>query len=129
MPINYVPVSSALDAPRSSTPPILRRGKSRKRRESTDTEEVNVVDVAPCKIDEIDLLDTAKPSFFSPLRNGPSPIKQLPFSPSQFLNSPHISNLTFDVTMSSTPKASQNGHVSTPVKDKSRPVSYFFLVF
>ncbi|CAH1114580.1 unnamed protein product [Psylliodes chrysocephalus] len=121
MPINYVPVSSALDAPRSSTPPILRRGKSRKRRESTDTEEVNVVDVAPCKIDEIDLLDTAKPSFFSPLRNGPSPIKQLPFSPSQFLNSPHISNLTFDVTMSSTPKASQNGHVSTPVKDKSRP--------
>ncbi|XP_056633336.1 transcriptional activator Myb isoform X2 [Diorhabda sublineata] len=115
-----VPVTSITNGPRSTTPPILRRGKSRKRHDSAEAEEINVMDPVPAKL-EMDLIDSGKSSFFSPLRNGPSPIKQLPFSPSQFLNSPNIANLTFDVTMSSTPKSSQNGQISTPVKDKSRP--------
>ncbi|XP_057660598.1 myb-related protein A isoform X11 [Diorhabda carinulata] len=114
-----VPVTSITNGPRSTTPPILRRGKSRKRHDSAEAEEINVMDPVPAKL-EMDLIDSGKSSFFSPLRNGPSPIKQLPFSPSQFLNSPNIANLTFDVTMSSTPKSSQNGQISTPVKDKSR---------
>ncbi|XP_072378636.1 myb-related protein B isoform X5 [Diabrotica undecimpunctata] len=115
-----VPVTSTVSVTRSTTPPILRRGKSRKRRDSSDTEE-NIVDQPNPQKFEVDFLDTAKSSFFSPLRNGASPIKQLPFSPSQFLNSPNIQNLTFDVTMSSTPKGPQNAIVSTPVKDRTRP--------
>ncbi|CAH1259955.1 unnamed protein product [Diabrotica balteata] len=115
-----VPVTSTVSVSRSTTPPILRRGKSRKRRDSSDAEENIVEQPNPQKF-EVDFLDTAKSSFFSPLRNGASPIKQLPFSPSQFLNSPNIQNLTFDVTMSSTPKGPQNAIVSTPVKDRTRP--------
>ncbi|KAJ8977022.1 hypothetical protein NQ317_013471 [Molorchus minor] len=73
------------------------------------------------KFEDIDfILDCAKPTIFSPLRNG-SPIKQLPFSPSQFLNSPNIANITFDVTMSSTPKKQQ---AQTPVKDKTETCKY-----
>ncbi|XP_050499620.1 myb-related protein B isoform X2 [Diabrotica virgifera virgifera] len=116
-----VPVTSTVSVSRSTTPPILRRGKSRKRRDSSETEEVDVTEQPNPQKFEVDFLDTAKSSFFSPLRNGASPIKQLPFSPSQFLNSPNIQNLTFDVTMSSTPKGPQSALVSTPVKDRARP--------
>lgn len=71
------------------------------------------------------ILDGAKPTIFSPIRNngmslGASPIKQLPFSPSQFLNSPNISSIMFDVAAASTPKKNQ---AETPVKDKQKPVS------
>lgn len=120
-----VPVANALSMPRASTPPILRRGnKSRKRRESTEqlAQEL-ALSAGPsiARIDDIDyLFDGAKPTIFSPLKNGSSPIKQLPFSPSQFLNSPNIANISFDVTLSSTPVKKQ---ASTPVKDKSKPVS------
>lgn len=118
-----VPVANALSMPRASTPPILRRGnKSRKRRESTEqlAQEL-ALSAGPsiARIDDIDyLFDGAKPTIFSPLKNGSSPIKQLPFSPSQFLNSPNIANISFDVTLSSTPVKKQ---ASTPVKDKSKP--------
>lgn len=111
---------------RASTPPILRRGnKSRKRRESTEqlAQELTLsAGPSVSKMDDIDyLFDGAKPTIFSPLKNGSSPIKQLPFSPSQFLNSPNITNISFDVTLSSTPVKKQQ--VLTPVKDKSKAVS------
>ncbi|XP_074027314.1 proto-oncogene like protein Myb isoform X2 [Leptinotarsa decemlineata] len=129
VPPNYaqntlVPVANTLTLSRSSTPPILRRGKSRRRRESAEQVSENLIATAPSTsrvIEDYDyFLDGAKPTIFSPLRNGPSPIKQLPFSPSQFLNSPNITNLPFDVTMSSTPKAMHSGSIVTPVKDKGR---------
>lgn len=49
-----------------------------------------------------------------------SPIKQLPFSPSQFLNSP---NLSFDVTLASTPVKHCNMQATTPQKDRTKAVS------
>lgn len=46
-------------------------------------------------------MDRCKNLPISPIKNGSlTPIKQLPFSPSLFLNSP---NLSFDVTLASTP--------------------------
>ncbi|KAG5894946.1 hypothetical protein JTB14_023295 [Gonioctena quinquepunctata] len=119
-----VPVANTLSIPRSSTPPILRRGKSRRRRESSDniSEDLAIASTSSSRVEDFDfILDGAKPTIFSPLRNGPSPIKQLPFSPSQFLNSPNITNLPFDVTLSSTPKATHSGSIVTPVKDKGKP--------
>ncbi|KAJ8952868.1 hypothetical protein NQ314_007474 [Rhamnusium bicolor] len=119
-----VPVANALSMPRASTPPILRRGsKSRRRRDSTEqlAQEL-ALSTEPCanKLEDIDfILDGARPTIFSPLRNGNSPIKQLPFSPSQFLNSPNITNITFDVTLSSTPMKKQQA--LTPVKDRTKP--------
>lgn len=53
----------------------------------------------------------------SPTKHGNSPIKQLPFSPSQFLNSP---NLSFDVTLASTPMKHHRviNVVNTPIKEE-----------
>ncbi|CAH1168854.1 unnamed protein product [Phyllotreta striolata] len=107
-------INNNFGASRASTPPILRRGRARRRTESSENQDVNIV---TNRIEDIDFGGPGKPSFFSPLRNGVSPIKQLPFSPSQFLNSPNIS---FDHTASSTPKVAQNGVVSTPVKDRTK---------
>ncbi|KAJ8925566.1 hypothetical protein NQ315_009406 [Exocentrus adspersus] len=117
-----VPVANALSMSRASTPPILRRSnKSRKQKESSDhlAQELALsAGPSASKIDEMDyLFDGAKPTIFSPIRNGNSPIKQLPFSPSQFLNSPNISNINFDGTLSSTPMKKQ---VSTPAKDRTK---------
>lgn len=69
----------------------------------------------------------------SPGKDGSTPIKQLPFSPSQFLNSP---NLSFDVTLSSTP-VKQLHQLSTPNKDEyarvinsfKSKISRFILIF
>lgn len=52
----------------------------------------------------------------SPLKADNTPIKQLPFSPSQFLNSP---NIQFDVASSSTPV--KRLQVSTPHKNRIKP--------
>lgn len=76
------------------------------------------------------ILDGAKPTIFSPIRSNGiglvgSPIKQLPFSPSQFLNSPNISSIMFDVAAASTPKKNQ---AETPIKDKFKPVSRHFRI-
>lgn len=77
---------------RNSPPPILRRGVLRKRHES-ETDSRNDLSDTPTKI---------------------TPIKQLPFSPSQFFNSP---DLSFDVTLShSTPVQ------GTPRKERNREV-------
>lgn len=54
-----------------------------------------------------------------------SPIKQLPFSPSQFLNS---SNISFDVTLASTPVKHAVVQVTTPHKDRIKPVSIQFII-
>ncbi|CAH0550998.1 unnamed protein product [Brassicogethes aeneus] len=108
-----VPVTNALSIQRASTPPILRRGnKLRKRRESQDFNVYPMTTTTAVTTNEIEsripvtsdadfALDSgAKPTMMSPLRNGNSPIKQLPFSPSQFFYGTH---LTFDVQLSSTP--------------------------
>ncbi|XP_046387660.1 chitinase-like protein PB1E7.04c isoform X2 [Ischnura elegans] len=105
------------------TPPILRRGPSRRRRcpvslskDRSGSGSLVKSFSSPCK----DILKTSLPSkititplspvphtsqFFqlptTPIKSETStPIKPLPFSPSQFLNSP---NLSFDAGMSSTP--------------------------
>lgn len=104
---------------RASTPPILRRGsKSRRRRESNDfadftTSSVQSAEDRQHTIDIDFLLDggAKTTTTLSPMRGLGSPIKQLPFSPSQFLNSPH---LPFDSALSSTPV--KRLQVSTPKK-------------
>ncbi|XP_022912933.2 myb protein isoform X1 [Onthophagus taurus] len=100
---------------RAQTPPILRRAKIKKsRRESImQTDYSNIENVAPSSYipEVIGYIDT-KPLPLSPVKNH-TPVKQLPFSPSQFLNSP---NITFDVALSSTPK--KLIHVTTPSKTK-----------
>ncbi|XP_030760175.1 transcriptional activator Myb isoform X2 [Sitophilus oryzae] len=118
----YAQSIAILAAPstRSSTPPILRRGpRSRKRRDSDeiDKEEASHHDRRLTQ-DVTSMFEGGKPTIFSPIRmgnNGASPIEQLPFSPSQFLNSPNMSHITFDVTLSSTPV--KKGGVMTPKKD------------
>uniref|UniRef100_A0AAR5NX19 Uncharacterized protein n=1 Tax=Dendroctonus ponderosae TaxID=77166 RepID=A0AAR5NX19_DENPD len=98
---------------RTATPPILRRGaRSRRRRDSEEPRQENNADVyisnpGPSQERSDDftvIFGGGKPTIFSPLRgNGMSPIKQLPFSPSQFLNSPGVAHISFDVALSSTP--------------------------
>lgn len=132
-PNTLVPVTNALgNITRAPTPPILRRGnKSRRKRDdsgTTSTDQSHDISVASTstsgtvRMDEDMefILDGAKPTIFSPIRNNglglvSSPIKQLPFSPSQFLNSPNISSIMFDVAAASTPKKNQS---ETPVKDR-----------
>lgn len=54
--------------------------------------------------------------------SGHSPIKQLPFSPSQFFNSPGF----FEVTLASTP-VQRFPQATTPLKDRTaKPVSSNF---
>lgn len=50
--------------------------------------------------------------------SGSSPIKQLPFSPSQFFNSPGL----FGMSIASTPKRF-TAQASTPVKNRIKSVS------
>nr|CAI5830889.1 unnamed protein product [Callosobruchus analis] len=134
-----VPVVNALSLGRTATPLILRRSnKTRRRRGSNEeddvkgsggsSESVEVLELSHSemsvpststvheKLEDLDyILEAGKPTF-SPMRhNGTTPAKQLPFSPSQFLNSP---NITFDVNLSSTPMRKEE--VETPTKDRSR---------
>ncbi|XP_054278689.1 myb-related protein B-like [Macrosteles quadrilineatus] len=92
-----------------SPPPILRRHRTRRRSISECT------DLSPDYILP-DLYSSGEDNSFllagqkTPEKS--TPIKQLPFSPSQFLNSP---NMSFDATLASTPLKSQhNIKVSSP---------------
>lgn len=129
---SQVPVTTRLAMPlqASTPPPILRRGTKVRRRKNSLTpmeEDVVVSQQLPCDIkhelleDDDDDDSGVRPLASSPIRLGTTPIKQLPFSPSQFLNSP---NLTFDVQLASTP-VKQHVQASTPQKEKIKPVSFF----
>lgn len=131
MPSDYpqVPATAKLTtipARVSTPPPILRRGsKIRRRKDSLNPlEEEAIVThqlIVPGEIKQ-ELLDDddVVPLIGSPVTYSTTPIKQLPFSPSQFLNSP---NLTFDVQLasSSTP-VRHNVQPMTPQKERTRPV-------
>lgn len=132
---SQVPATTKLTIPLRTTtpPPILRRGiKVRRRKDSLNPMEEDVIVhqpiVLPAEIKE-ELLDNddidndVRPLANSPNRISTTPIKQLPFSPSQFLNSP---NLTFDVQLSSTP-VKHIVQAITPHKEKSKPVRNFAL--
>ncbi|KAF5307183.1 hypothetical protein FQR65_LT00699 [Abscondita terminalis] len=111
-----VPVTSNVPA-RATTPSILRRNsKSRRRTDSSNTStDYCLPDFISSNSDDVHILiDKYKTLCNSPIKNGTTPIKQLPFSPSQFLNSP---NLSFDVTLSSTP-VKQVPQNLTPRKDE-----------
>lgn len=126
-----VPAATRLAIPvRASTPPpILRRGtKVRRRKDSLNPmEEDVVVHQSPASDVKQELMEDdddndIRPLIYSPIRFSTTPIKQLPFSPSQFLNSP---NLTFDVQLASTP-VKQHAQQTTPQKEGLRPVSLLF---
>lgn len=110
-PSTVVPVSNMVSAQvRAATPSILRRGaRSRRRRDSEEHKQANICNSEPGtsheRMEDFSILfEGAKTTIFSPIRgSGSSPIKQLPFSPSQFLNSPGMAHITFDVALSSTP--------------------------
>ena len=117
---------------RASTPPILRRGSKARRRRDSDGEyilsdygedsKVGLVQAPPfyslSLLQNVD--DFAVMLGCNSKQNGNSPIKQLPFSPSQFFNSPGF----FDVPLSSTPVKRYQAQNTTPLKDRSvKPVS------
>ncbi|XP_066244887.1 myb protein isoform X1 [Euwallacea similis] len=118
---------------RASTPSILRRGaRSRRRRDSEEQPQVDHAYSNSESGPNHDLgmmFEGGKPTIFSPIRgssSGISPMKQLPFSPSQFLNSPCVANLGFDVAMSSTPVKKElvcGGRPQTPHKQTSTDYS------
>ncbi|KAK9688228.1 C-myb, C-terminal [Popillia japonica] len=116
-----VPVNNGITHTRAPTPSILRKStKSRKRRDS-EIMEYALNDCIISTTDDMErvpiILNDFKPlPSSSPLKADNTPIKQLPFSPSQFLNSP---NIQFEVASSSTPV--KRLQVSTPHKNKMRP--------
>lgn len=111
---SLVPANSMFIQQRAHTPPILRR--SRRRMNSSTHNTSSDLNLSEILDSELENAHTA-----TPVKNGGStPIKQLPFSPSQFFNSP---NLTFDVTSTSTPvkKAQmETSQVVTPIKTRLR---------
>lgn len=122
----------AMSVRASTPPPILRRGiKVRRRKDSLNPMEEDVMvhqqpvvlpnDIKQELMEDDEDIDI-RPLACSPVRFSTTPIKQLPFSPSQFLNSP---NLTFDVQLASTP-VKQHVQPSTPQKDRLKPVSLLF---
>ncbi|KAK5647466.1 hypothetical protein RI129_002358 [Pyrocoelia pectoralis] len=126
VPSNYQTENTVVPVPlnmptRATTPSILRRNsRCRRRTNSHDTSSEYILpDLISSNNEEVHILiDKYKSLCTSPIKNGSTPIKQLPFSPSQFLNSP---NLSFDVTLASTP-LKQN---STPIKvENGRDRSY-----
>ncbi|XP_045468555.1 transcriptional activator Myb isoform X1 [Harmonia axyridis] len=91
--------SNTGDNQRAFVPSILRRGNIRQKSE-VDCEEQLQATISDIK--EENNSESTKPSVsISPVKLEPlSPTKQLPFSPSQFLNSP---NINFDAVLASTP--------------------------
>ncbi|CAG9762383.1 unnamed protein product [Ceutorhynchus assimilis] len=123
---NYqIPISNNIPMvqPRATTPTILRRaGRSRRRR---DSEDQDMNQAGPSQQKNVDfnfMFNSGRPTIFSPVRGTGSPIKQLPFSPSQFLNSPAMAHINFDVTSSSTPKSIAPEKPETP-KQQTRDYS------
>ncbi|GJQ80225.1 putative RNA polymerase II transcription regulator recruiting protein [Trypoxylus dichotomus] len=115
-----VPVSNGITHTRAPTPSILRKSMKRKRRDS-DFIDYALNDCVISTADDMErvpiILDEFKPLIpGSPLKAENTPIKQLPFSPSQFLNSP---NIQFEVATSSTPV--KRLQISTPHKNRARP--------
>lgn len=131
--------------PRAATPPILRKNsKARRRRDSGNaSDDLIASDVTMATdvtysyqfleflvnremLQDLEDMHAIVDSEPTPITGTPSkyttsPIRQLPFSPSQFLNSPNIS---FDVTLSSTPVKRSVAQVTTPHKDRNaKPVS------
>jgi myb proto-oncogene protein len=112
---SLVPVTNTINMTRASTPPILRRGaKSRRRKDSEGQDSCLLPD---CSEDIKNMDDFAAMLGVGkqPVSNGNSPIKQLPFSPSQFFNSPGL----FDAPLSSTPVKRFTTQASTPLKDRT----------
>uniref|UniRef100_A0A1B6LR02 C-myb C-terminal domain-containing protein n=2 Tax=Graphocephala atropunctata TaxID=36148 RepID=A0A1B6LR02_9HEMI len=90
-----------------SPPTILRRGHRSRRRSISECTDLSPEYILP---DTFSSEDTDN-SFLhrglrTPEKSHQEPIKQLPFSPSQFLNSP---NLSFDATLASTPVKQNQG--------------------
>ncbi|KAL3288413.1 hypothetical protein HHI36_002860 [Cryptolaemus montrouzieri] len=115
-----VPAISSSNEQRTFIPAILRRGiRGRRRTESDDENFRKSGSLSPEKNMDIRdmMLDCGKPTIpQSPVKEASSPIKQLPFSPSQFLNSP---NLTFDAALSSTPVKRISLQASTPLRNRT----------
>ncbi|XP_063905228.1 myb-related protein B-like isoform X3 [Zophobas morio] len=106
-----VPVTNTINMTRASTPPILRRGSKARRRRDSDGEYI----LSDYGEDSKNVDDFAVMLGCNSKQNGNSPIKQLPFSPSQFFNSPGF----FDVPLSSTPVKRYQAQNTTPLKDRS----------
>ncbi|KAK9873735.1 hypothetical protein WA026_002092 [Henosepilachna vigintioctopunctata] len=114
-------ISVSNDQQRTFIPAILRRGiKGRRRTESDDESPNKSTHLSPQehKEDIRDVLECAQPTISqSPFKqDSSSPVKQLPFSPSQFLNSP---NLTFEAVLSSTPVKRLSLQASTPLRNRA----------
>ncbi|XP_032219317.2 myb-related protein B isoform X2 [Nematostella vectensis] len=104
---SLIPITSPVMQNRFSTPPtILRRGKKRKAMDNPDTTTGDLLSST---------VELPKHVFQSP--KGDTPIKSLPFSPSQFLNSPVAGGKVITSTPANHSKAEAgNSTLNTPSK-------------
>ncbi|XP_065209299.1 myb protein-like isoform X2 [Planococcus citri] len=106
-----------------NTPPhILRRCNLRAVRRRSLSQSL---DLSPDKnVNDVSLHESKPGSFLLNIPKTPikftTPVKQLPFSPSQFLNSPSL-NLSFDVSLASTPVSRRLLQTNEENTDKNSP--------